>query len=110
MRKTPIYQLPLDTEDLGSWMNQHRELIFDEVLQSTEAALKGEYSLSRVPVMILQSDGGTTLFMLKSIESTKESVTKALNWFVESEQYEKAGRAHNAMSAIEEQVKLQTDI
>ena len=107
MRKTPIYQL---SEDLGSWMDQHREVIFDEVLQSTEAALKGEYSLSRVPVMILQSDGGTTLFMLKSVDATKESINKALTWFVESEHYEKAARARDVKAAIEERGGLPTDI
>lgn len=91
-------------------MDQHRDVIFDEVLQSTEAALEGEYSFSRIPVMIIQLDGGTTLFMLKSLKATKESVNKALNWFVESEQYEKAARARDVKAAIEEGGELLTDI
>jgi hypothetical protein len=107
MRKTPIYQL---SEDLGTWMDQHRELIFDEVLESTEAAVEGEYPLSKVPVIILQSDGGTTLFALKSLEATKESIQKALTWFVDSEQYEKAARARDVKAAIDELGNPPSDI
>ena len=97
MRKTPVFIL---SKDLGTWMSEHNDLIFEEILESTEAALAGEYELTAVPVIILQSEGGTSLFMLKSKESMQESLEKAERWFVSVEEYEKAARALSAKKAV----------
>jgi hypothetical protein len=97
MRKTPIYTLDCG---LGEWLEKHNATIFDEVLESTEAAISGDYSLSAIPVIILESDAGTTLFALKSIEATLESLNKAMNHFVNLEEYEKAARARDACSYV----------
>jgi hypothetical protein len=97
MRKTPVYIL---SKDLGSWMAEHNDVIFEEILESTEAALAGEYELTAIPVIILQSESGTSLFMLKSKESAEESLEKALNYYVGIEAYEKAARARDIKKAV----------
>jgi hypothetical protein len=98
MRKTPIYSLDCG---LGEWLEKNNSTIFNEVLESTEAAIAGEYKLSAIPVVILQSEGGTTLFALKSIEATHESLEKAMTHFVKTEEYEKAARARDAKTYVE---------
>ena len=98
MRKTPVYVLK---GDLGEWLDDHNEIMFSEVLESVESAMAGEHTFTAIPVIILQNDGGSQLFLLKSIEAVKESLTKAMNWFVDAEQYEKAARARDAKIHLE---------
>ena len=97
MRKTPIYLLDCD---VSLWLSNNEDSVFNEVLESTEAAAGGEYNLTEIPVIILQTENGTTLFALKSIESTKESIEKAMNHFVKIEDYEKAARARDVKLLI----------
>jgi hypothetical protein len=83
-------------------MAEHAAVIYDEVLASIEEEMCVGQNFTRVPVMILQSDSGTTLFMLKSYESTYDSLDKAMNWFASQEEYEKAARARDAKTFIQE--------
>jgi hypothetical protein len=98
VRKTPVYVLK---GDLGEWLDDHNEIMFSEVLESVESAMAGEHLITAIPVIILQNDGGSQLFLLKSTEAVKESLTKAMNWFVDTEEYEKAARARDAKSYVE---------
>lgn len=97
MRKTPIYALDCS---FGEWLQKNNAAVFNEVLESTEAAILGEYSLSIIPVIILESKTGATLFALKSLEATLESLEKAMTYFVKLEEYEKAARARDAKARI----------
>jgi len=99
MRKTPIYSLE---DDLGNWLEDHNEILYNEVLESVEEALHGDYDLDAIPVIILQSDAGTTLFMIRSIDAAKESLVKAEAFFVKIEDYEKAARTRDAKVQIEQ--------
>jgi hypothetical protein len=105
MRKTPIYSLDCG---LGEWLEKNNSTIFNEVLESTEAAIEGEYQLSAIPVVILQSESGTTLFALKSVDATRESLEKAMTHFVDSEEYEKAARARDAKAFVEGIIKAES--
>ena len=98
MRKTPIYVLK---GDLGEWLDDHNEIMFSEVLESVESAMAGEHSFTAIPVIILQNDGGSQLFLLKSAEAVHESLSKAMDWFVRTEEYEKAARARDAKIYVE---------
>jgi len=63
MRKTPIYQLD---DNIASWLEKNSNLIFDEILESAEEAYQSKQRFSSVPVIILETPEGTTLFSLKS--------------------------------------------
>jgi hypothetical protein len=106
MRKTPIFPFRGSAQD---WLKEHSSVLYKEVLDSVECAVRGEYSLSAIPVVIIESDQGTVLFALKSTESTFESLKKAEEWFVSLEEYENANRALQAQkkmaSRLEEETK-----
>lgn len=97
-RKTPIYTMD---NGLSEWLELNGEIMYTEVLESVEAALIGEHSFTAIPVIILQSESGTTLFIIKSIDATCESLDKAMNWFIDAEEYEKAARVRDAKTAVE---------
>jgi len=98
VRKTPIYVLK---GDLGKWLDNHNEIMFSEVLESVESAMAGEHSFTAIPVVILQNDSGSQLFLLKSSKAAQESLSKAMDWFVHVEEYEKAARARDAKMYVE---------
>ena len=93
MRKTPVYNLK---GGITRWLEDNSEIMYTEVLESVEAAISEENSFNGIPVIILQTEDGTTLFILKSIESTLESLEKAMSCFASTEEYEKAARARDA--------------
>lgn len=97
-RKTPIYSMD---NGLTEWLELNGGIMYTEVLESIEAALIGERSFTAIPVIILKSESGATLFIIKSIDATCESLDKAKNWFINTEEYEKAARARDAITAIE---------
>lgn len=98
MRKTPVYQLK---EDLGTWLEENRNLIFDEILESAEEASRRGLLFSTVPVIILETVEGTTLFSLKSKESIVEGLEKAILNFIEREEYEKAARVKALQDSLQ---------
>lgn len=98
MRKTPVHILK---GDLGEWLDGHNQIVFSEVLESVESAMVGEHTFTAIPVIILQNDSGSQLFLLKSAKAARESLLKAMNWFVDTENYEKAARARDAKSYVE---------
>ena len=97
MRKTPVYTL---NEPVSQWLEKHGRIMYTEVLESVENALKWNEPFTGIPVIILQEETGSTLFTLKNTDSMIESMDKALAWFVTEEEYEKAARARDARKSI----------
>lgn len=97
MRKPPVYML---NEPVNEWLEKHGKIMYTEVLESVEDAIKGNEPFAAIPVIILQDEDGSTLFTLKNSNSMVESMDKALNWFVQEEEYEKAARARDARQSI----------
>jgi protein-arginine kinase activator protein McsA len=81
-------------------MAEHSGILYDEVLQAVEESINSDMNFAKIPVVILQSESGTTLFMLKSYEATIESLEKSLEWFVKEEEYEKAARVRDAKEIV----------
>lgn len=98
MRKTPVYNLK---GGITRWLEDNSEIMYTEVLESVEAAIFEENSFNGIPVVILQTEDGTTLFILKSVESTLQSLEKAMSWFASTEQYEKAARSRDAKTWVD---------
>jgi len=98
VRKIPVYILK---GELGKWLDEHNDIMFSELLESVESAIAGEHVFTEIPVVILQNNGGSQLFLLKSSNAAQESLIKAMNWFVHTEEYEKAARARDAKIYVE---------
>ena len=98
MRKTPIYQIK---DDLSTWLSENSDLIFDEILESAEEAAQRGKTFSAVPVIILETPEGTTLFTLKSSESVSDGLDKAMKNFIDREAYEKAARVRDLQETLQ---------
>lgn len=97
MRITPTYKL---TEDLPTWLDGHGDLIFDEILQSAEDAARSGWTDQPIPVLLLETAEGSTMFSLASIGAAKTSLELAITHFVEAEAYEKAARVRDCQKTL----------
>lgn len=97
MRKTPVYNIHGEVKE---WLADNNQIMYTEVLESIESAVSDETSFTGIPVIILQTGAGTTLFILKSVNAAADSLDKAMSWFAETEAYEKAARARDAKQRI----------
>jgi protein-arginine kinase activator protein McsA len=87
-------------ENIKDWLVIHREDLFDDILEECENALSED--TNRVPVALIRSMHGVTIFNLPSPDDVVKSLTKAMNDFVEREEYEKAARARDCVHAWEQ--------
>lgn len=97
MRITPSYRIE---KDLATWLEEHGDLIFNEILQSAEEAAKRGWSSQPIPVLALETDGGFTTFSLASTDAAKTSLELAIAHFIEVEAYEKAARVRDCQKTL----------
>lgn len=86
MSKTYIVE-----KDIKEWLEEHKSTIFDDILISCEDGLQEESD--RVLVATIRTMHGVTLFNLPTVDAIIGSLRKCEIYYVETEEYEKAGRA-----------------
>lgn len=97
MRITPIYRI---AKNPATWLEEHSDLIFDEILQSAEEAAKCGWSAKPIPVLALETDSGPITFLLASTDAAKTSLELAIAHFIEVEAYEKAARVRDCQKTL----------
>jgi hypothetical protein len=87
---TKTYEIHGSFED---WMKTNRYVIFEDILESCEAALNE--GLTNVLVANVLSPAGSMLFTLPDTKAVIESLSKCERAFVGQEDYERAARARD---------------
>jgi hypothetical protein len=87
---------------LMDWAKSHRYEINHDVLEQCEEKLNNPDGSFRVDVALLKTEGGITKFVIKDIPGIIQSLTIAMNFFVEIEEYLLAARARDCIAAWSE--------
>lgn len=86
-RKVPQFKVPSGTT-LASWVKQHPYELCNEIIVSAKWAK--DIPAVSIPVLMLVEPEGVHLFQIGMREGILESLLKAEDFFVRTEQYEKA--------------------
>jgi len=81
----------LINKDISKWLNESQQEIFDNILEECEAGLKT--GNDKITVAEIQTLSGLTLFNVIGYSNIQNSLHKCEMYYVEQEEYEKAGRA-----------------
>lgn len=84
------------------WAKSHRSEINLDVLEQCEKKLSNLDGHYRVDVALLKTEGGITKFVIKDIPGIIQSLTIAMNYFVEVEEYLLAARARDCITSWKE--------
>jgi len=89
---------------IQSWVADHQNEIFSDILSQCEAKLNDNDGTYRIDVALLKTENGVTKFIIKDAPGVIESLERAMNYFAESERYESAARARDCIKAWKELV------
>lgn len=89
-------------QPVPNWIFEHRDDIYYDVLIQCEEFLKMFNHNYYVEIALLKTTSGITKFVIKDKEGIFESLEKAIDYFVEVEKYELAGRAKDCIQGWKE--------
>ena len=84
-------------QPIPTWVLEHRDDIYYDVLIQCEESLKTFTFDYRIEVALLRTTVGITKFVIKNKEGILESLNKAMDYFVEVEKYELAARTRDCI-------------
>jgi hypothetical protein len=87
---------------IPTWAATHRAELSSDILEQCEKKLQNLDGYHRVDVALLKTEAGITKFVIKDIPGVIRSLTVAMNYFVEVEEYLLAARTRDCISAWSE--------
>ena len=91
-REVPQFEVPSGTT-LVNWVKEHPSELCNEIIVSAKWAK--DIPADRIPVLMLVEPAGVHLFQIAMREGILESLEKAEDFFVKTEQYEKAAECRD---------------
>lgn len=83
-----------------SWSIENKKIVFNDIVNSIVYALNFDEITYPIIVANIISNSITTKFVVKSHEASIESLSKALDFYVEEEMYENAAICRDALEKI----------
>lgn len=98
-QNTQLDAMKLYTVDkpIPSWVLEHREDIYRDVLIQCEQKLLVRDGIDRVEVALLKTEAGITKFIIKDITGILDSLERSMLYFADVEQYELAARSRDCI-------------
>lgn len=90
--------------DVHAWLHDHRDELFDDILEACENGLDEESE--KIIVATIRTMYGVTIFNLPSPSEVVESLKKCENSYVMREEYEKAARARDCGRSWEDRIMI----
>ena len=101
-REVPQFIVPSGTT-LIEWVKTHPSELCNEIVVSAKWAK--DIPADRIPVLMLVEPDGVHLFQIAMREGIIESLEKAQDFFVKTEQYEMAAECRDLLNAYNEEFK-----
>ena len=93
-----ILHIDLGTESVSSWLKRNQYIIFSELIRYSEILLKNK--LSFVQAILVSNLNDNIVFIIKK-ENVKLTLDKAMDFFMDVEEYEKCAEIRDLYILIE---------
>lgn len=80
-----------------SWLLEHRDEIYTDVLEECEAKIRIGDVDCVIDIALLKTSTGITRFVIRNHAGIIESLTRCMNYFVDTEKYELAARTRDCI-------------
>jgi len=108
MKESPIIlHIDLDNQSIPNWLNENQYVIFSELIRFSEKLIKEK--LEFVQAIMISNLSDNIVFILKR-DNVKFTLDKAMDFFMDIEEYEKCAEIRNLYILIENLKNETTDI
>jgi len=108
MKESPIIlHIDLDNQSIPSWLNENQYIIFSELIRFSEKLIKEK--LEFVQAIMISNLSDNIVFIIKR-DNVKFTLDKAMDFFMDIEEYEKCAEIRNLYILIENLKNETTDI
>jgi hypothetical protein len=99
MNEAPIIlHIDLGNQSVSIWLKENRYIIFSELIRYSEKLIKED--LEVVQAIMVSNLSDNIVFLLKK-ENVKLTLDKAMDYFLEIEEYEQCAKIHKLFILIE---------
>jgi hypothetical protein len=108
MKESPIIlHIDLDNQSIPNWLNENHYVIFSELIRFSEKLIKEK--LEFVQAIMISNLSDNIVFIIKR-DNVKFTLDKAMDFFMDIEEYEKCAEIRNLYILIENLKNETTDI
>jgi hypothetical protein len=108
MKESPIIlHIDLDNQSIPNWLNENQYVIFSELIRFSEKLIKEK--LEFVQAIMISNLSDNIVFIIKR-DNVKFTLDKAMDFFMDIEEYEKCAEIRNLYILIENLKNETTDI
>lgn len=98
MNEAPtILHIDLKNQSVYSWLKQNRYVIFSEIVRYSSKMIEDDIKV--VQAIIISNSYDNIVFILKK-ENIKNSLEKAMEYFLEIEEYEKCSEIRDLLNKL----------
>lgn len=98
MNEAPtILHIDLKNQSVYSWLKQNRYVIFSEIIRYSSKMIEDDIKV--VQAIIISNSYDNIVFILKK-ENIKNSLQKAMEYFLEIEEYEKCSEIRDLLNKL----------
>jgi len=93
-----ILHIELGDYPIANWLKNNKYIVFSEILRYTKKMI--EQKLNLVQIILVSNNTDNIVFILKK-DTLKDTLSKAMDFFMEKEEYEKCAEIRDLNILIE---------
>ena len=102
-KDSSILHINVGNRPIIDWVNENKYIIFSEIIRYSEKMIRGE--LEHINAIMISNLADNVVFILRN-ESIDLTLKKAMDYFLEIEEYEQCGKIRDLLILISNRNKV----